>query len=167
MSRMSTGRPPVTGFLIVVLAASLFGMLGPLSRFAYDAGMEPLSFVAWRGAIGFLAAAGFIGWRVANGREPLTRFGRLGRGERVTLLVAALLGFALNLAMFVSFDLITIALAPASRIDRMVGTAARIRRSLVMSPAESSGTLKSTRISTRLPLRSDKSEIVLLAIGFN
>lgn len=111
MSRMSTGRPPVTGFLIVVLAASLFGMLGPLSRFAYDAGMEPLSFVAWRGAIGFLAAAGFIGWRVANGREPLTRFGRLGRGERVTLLVAALLGFALNLAMFVSFDLITIALA--------------------------------------------------------
>jgi drug/metabolite transporter (DMT)-like permease len=111
MSRMSTGRLPVTGFLIVVLAASLFGMLGPLSRFAYDAGMEPLSFVAWRAGIGFLAAAGFIGWRVANRRESLTRFGLLGRTERSTLLVAALLGFALNLAMFISFDVITIALA--------------------------------------------------------
>jgi DME family drug/metabolite transporter len=111
MSRMSSGRPPVTGFLIVVLAASLFGMLGPLSRYAYDAGMEPLPFVAWRAGIGFLAAAAFIGWRVANGREPLTRLGQLGRGERVTLAIAALLGFALNFAMFISFDLITIALA--------------------------------------------------------
>ena len=111
MSRMSSGRPPVTGFLTVVLAASLFGMLGPLSRYAYDAGMVPLSFVAWRAAIGFLAAAAFIAWRARRGIEPLTRFGRLDRGERLTLLVAALLGFALNLAMFISFDLITIALA--------------------------------------------------------
>ena len=97
--------------LTVVLAASLFGMLGPLSRYAYDAGMVPLSFVAWRAAIGFLAAAAFIAWRARRGIEPLTRFGRLDRGERLTLLVAALLGFALNLAMFISFDLITIALA--------------------------------------------------------
>jgi len=111
MSRMSSGRPPVTGFLTVVLAASLFGMLGPLSRYAYDAGMVPLSFVAWRAAIGFLAAAAFIAWRARRGIEPLTRFGRLDRGERLTLLVAALLGFALNLAMFISFDVITIALA--------------------------------------------------------
>jgi drug/metabolite transporter, DME family len=111
MSRMSTDRPPVTGFLTVVLAASLFGMLGPLSRYAYDAGMEPLPFVAWRAGIGLLAAATFIGWRVSNGAESLTRIGRLDRAERVTLVVAALLGFALNLAMFISFDLITIALA--------------------------------------------------------
>jgi drug/metabolite transporter (DMT)-like permease len=111
MSRMSSGRPPVTGFLTVVLAASLFGMLGPLSRYAYDAGMEPLPFVAWRAGIGFVAAATFVGWRASNGIEPVTRLARLDRVERVTLLVAALLGFALNLAMFVSFDLITIALA--------------------------------------------------------
>src|SRR5690348_13284345 len=99
MSRMSNGRSPATGFLIVVVAASLFGMLGPLSRYAYDAGMEPLPFVAWRAGIGFIAAAAFIGWRVANGRESMTRLGALGRSERLTLLVAAVLGFALNLAM--------------------------------------------------------------------
>jgi drug/metabolite transporter (DMT)-like permease len=111
MSRMPTDRPPVSGFLIVVVAASLFGMLGPLSRFAYDAGMQPLPFVAWRGGIGLLAAVSFVAWRVARGAEPLTRIRGLSTPERVTLLVAALLGFALNLAMFISFDLVTIALA--------------------------------------------------------
>lgn len=111
MSRMPTDRPPVSGFLIVVVAASLFGMLGPLSRFAYDAGMQPLAFVAWRGGVGLLATGAFVAWRVARGAEPLTRFRQLGTSERVTLLVAAFLGFALNLAMFISFDLVTIALA--------------------------------------------------------
>ncbi|HEU5224914.1 MAG TPA: hypothetical protein VFV29_03840, partial [Actinomycetota bacterium] len=67
---MPTDRPPVSGFLIVVVAASLFGMLGPLSRFAYDAGMHPLPFVAWRGGIGLLAAGVFVAWRVARGAEP-------------------------------------------------------------------------------------------------
>jgi drug/metabolite transporter (DMT)-like permease len=108
---MPTDRPPVSGFLIVVVAASLFGMLGPLSRSAYDAEMQPLPFVAWRGAIGLLAAGSFVAWRVARGTEPLTRIRDLSTPERATLLVAALLGFALNLAMFVSFDLVTIALA--------------------------------------------------------
>ena len=36
-------RPPLVGFGIVIGAAALFGTLGPLSRFAYDAGMEPLA----------------------------------------------------------------------------------------------------------------------------
>ena len=43
---------PAAGFFIVLGAATLFGMLGPLSRFAYDAGMEPAAFVAWRALIG-------------------------------------------------------------------------------------------------------------------
>ena len=111
MSRMPTDRPPVSGFLIVVAAASLFGMLGPLSRFAYDAGMQPLPFVAWRGGVGLLATGAFVAWRVARGAEPLTRIRNLDTLERVTLLVAAVLGFALNLAMFIAFDLVTIALA--------------------------------------------------------
>jgi drug/metabolite transporter, DME family len=111
MSRMPTDRPPVSGFLIVVVAASLFGMLGPLSRYAYDAGMQPLPFVAWRAGIGFLASASFVAWRVTRGAEPLVRLGGLSTAERVTLLVASLLAFGLNLAMFISFDLVTIALA--------------------------------------------------------
>ena len=95
MGRMSRSGPPVTGFLTVVFAASLFGMLGPLWRYAYDAGMEPLPFVAWRAGIGLIGAAVFIAWRVSNGVEPLPRFGRLARAEQLTLLVAALLAFAI------------------------------------------------------------------------
>lgn len=104
-------RPPVAGFAIVLVAASLFGTLGPLSRFAYDAGMEPLPFVAWRGAIGLLAAGVFIAWRISRGAERLTRLADLDRSARLSLGLAALLGFTLNLAMFISFDLVTVALA--------------------------------------------------------
>jgi drug/metabolite transporter (DMT)-like permease len=104
-------RPPVAGFAIVILGASLFGMLGPLSRFAYDAGMEPLAFVAWRGLIGLVAAVVFVGWRIRRGSARLTRLRDLDRGARASLAVAALAGFAVNLAMFISFDLVTVALA--------------------------------------------------------
>jgi DME family drug/metabolite transporter len=104
-------RPLVAGFAVVLVAASLFGTLGPLSRFAYDAGMQPLPFVAWRGAIGFVATAAFVAWRIGAGRESLTRLGDLDRGARVSLAVAALAGFFLNLAMFIAFDLVTVALA--------------------------------------------------------
>jgi drug/metabolite transporter (DMT)-like permease len=107
----TASRPPVTGFLIVVAAASLFGMLGPLSRFAYDAGMTPLAFVAWRGAIGLVATSVFIAWRIRRGSERLTRLRDLDRGARATLALAALMGFTLNLAMFIAFDLVTVALA--------------------------------------------------------
>ncbi len=47
--------PAWIGFGVVLGSAALFGMLGPLSRFAYDAGMEPAAFVAWRALIGLAA----------------------------------------------------------------------------------------------------------------
>ena len=102
---------PLAGFAIVLGAASLFGMLGPLSRFAYDAGMEPLSFVAWRALIGLLALAAFVAWQVRSGRERLVRPAELNGRERLLLGVAGLTGFSLNLAMFIAFDRITVALA--------------------------------------------------------
>lgn len=104
-------RSPLAGFAIVIVAASLFGTLGPLSRFAYDAGMQPTTFVAWRGAIAFIGAAAFVAWRVSRGTERLTRLGDLDTTARVTLAVAALSGFVLNLSMFIAFDLISVALA--------------------------------------------------------
>ena len=104
-------RPPVVGFAIVLVAASLFGTLGPLSRFAYDAGMQPTPFVVWRGAVGFVAAAIFVAWRISRGSERLTRLGDLDTSARVSLAVAALSGFLLNLSMFIAFDLVTVALA--------------------------------------------------------
>lgn len=104
-------RRPVVGVLIVLIAASLFGTLGPLSRFAYDAGMEPLAFVGWRGGIGFLATTAFVWWRIAHGSRRLTRLRDLDGRARSSLAVAAVMGFTLNLSMFIAFDRITVALA--------------------------------------------------------
>ena len=101
----------LTGVAIVAIAASLFGTLGPLSRFAYDAGMEPLAFVGWRAFVGVIATAAVVAWRIRRGDEALVRWATLPSRERLLLGVAALTGFTLNFAMFVAFDLVTIALA--------------------------------------------------------
>lgn len=105
------GALPLRGFVIVIVSASLFGMLGPLSRFAYDAGMEPTAFVAWRGMIGFLALGAYVGWRVRRGATRLTALGSLPGRAKLAILAAALAGTVLNLCMFIAFDRITIALA--------------------------------------------------------
>lgn len=105
------GPVPFRGFVIVIGAAALFGMLGPLSRFAYEAGMEPPAFVAWRAMIGFLGLGLFVGWRVRRGATRLVRLSALPRRARGALLAAAVAGTTLNLCMFIAFDRITIALA--------------------------------------------------------
>lgn len=112
MATMSSlAQRPIVGVLIVLTAAALFGTLGPLSRFAYDAGMEPLAFVTWRGAGGFLATAAFVAWRINRRGRRLTRWSALDGQARASLAAAAALGFALNLCMFIAFDRITVALA--------------------------------------------------------
>ena len=112
----------LTGFAIVVIAASLFGTLGPLSRFAYDAGMEPLAFVGWRAFIGLIATAAVVAWRVRRGDEVLVRWAALPSRERLLLGIAALTGFTLNFAMFIAFDLVTIALATTNVASSSQGT---------------------------------------------
>ena len=104
-------RPPMAGVAIVLLAATLFGALGPLSRFAYEAGMEPLAFVAWRAGIGVLATGAFVAWRVTQRGERLTRLRDLDTRARLSLGIAAVMAFVLNLATFIAFGRITVALA--------------------------------------------------------
>lgn len=101
----------LTGSLVVLGAATLFGMLGPLSRFAYDAGLSPTAFVAWRAIVGLATLGLVIAWRVRTGRGRLLSFRGLPGRARAALLVAATAGFTLNLAMFVAFDRVTVALA--------------------------------------------------------
>jgi drug/metabolite transporter, DME family len=109
--RPATAPIPASGFLMIVAAAALFGTLGPLSNFAYDAGMEPTAFVAWRAGIAVAGASLFVAWRIRSGATSLVRIGALSRQVRLTLLVATSMGFLLNILMFVAFDLVTVALA--------------------------------------------------------
>ena len=104
-------RLPVLGFLMVLGSAALFGTLGPLSRLAYELGVQPAAWVTWRGLIGFLTLAVFIAWRARARSVPVVWPWRLPRRAAASLLLAAFMGFSLNLCMFFAFDRITIALA--------------------------------------------------------
>lgn len=102
-------RPLLLGSLAVVLAACGFGLLGPLAHFAYEAGFEPLSFVAWRATFGLLIILVVIGARARRGAgivNPLS----LPRRDALGLVAAGLAGLGLNVAMFIAFDLTTVAL---------------------------------------------------------
>jgi drug/metabolite transporter, DME family len=107
----ATTLTPATGFAIVLGAAALFGTLGPSSRFAYDAGMEPTAFVVWRALIGVVGTLAFVAWRLGRGTSNLVSFGSMSPRVRLTLLLAALMGFSVNLCIFIAFDRITVALA--------------------------------------------------------
>jgi len=103
-------RPGWLGVLIVLLAATLFGSLGVASRWAYDAGVTPLAFVAWRatfGAIGLWLLV--LAFRRPSGiRSAYAGLG--GRGWR-WLLLAVGLAAGVNATTFMAFDLTTVALA--------------------------------------------------------
>ncbi len=111
---MSGGRPAagadLAGAGLVALAAACFGTLGPLSRFAGDAGVDSLTLVTWRAAIGGLVVTVFIGLRlVALGVRP-TRLRALPARDRWFLLAAAGANTILNLSAFIAFERIEIAL---------------------------------------------------------
>jgi drug/metabolite transporter (DMT)-like permease len=98
------------GSLFALTAASLFAMLGPLSRFAADAGLDGTAFVAWRAGIGAAALAVVL---AATGRIAAARAGLrdLDRAGRMALGTAAAMGIVVNVCIFLAFGRITIALA--------------------------------------------------------
>jgi drug/metabolite transporter (DMT)-like permease len=84
--------------------------LGPLSRFAGDAGVSSLTIVAWRAALGALLVGGFLLVRAAAGGTRPVSFGSLPARDRWFILAAAAANTVLNFAAFVAFERITIAL---------------------------------------------------------
>jgi len=55
-------------------------MLGTLSRFVYDLGLEPYGFVAWRAGIGAVATAGVTSSTVTQQRVA-SEWDRVGRND--------------------------------------------------------------------------------------
>jgi drug/metabolite transporter (DMT)-like permease len=98
------------GTLCAVVAASLFGMLGPLARFGAEAGVEGVAFTAWRAALG-VAFLGVLIVARARAAASVAALRSLPRTGRLALAVAAAMGVALNVAMFTAFGLVPIALA--------------------------------------------------------
>lgn len=103
-------RADLAGAGLVALAAACFGTLGPLSRFAGDAGVDSLTLVTWRAALGALVVGAFIAARALAARARPVALRQLPARDRWFMLAAATANMVLNLAAFVAFERITIAL---------------------------------------------------------
>jgi drug/metabolite transporter, DME family len=108
--RQQPAGTDLVGAGLVVLAAACFGTLGPLSRFAGEAGVDSLSIVTWRAGLGAAVMVGFIAARFALGGVRPASLRRLPVRDRWFMLAAAAANTLLNLAAFIAFERITIAL---------------------------------------------------------
>ena len=119
-----TAEPPrgLLGAGLVSLAAVCFGTLGPITRFADEAGVGSLALVAWRAGIGASVMLALL--VVLHGladRQP-HRLRDVPPRERAFILAGGLANLVLNLAMFVAFLRIEIGLyAPLYFYPAIVG----------------------------------------------
>ena len=108
---LAAGRPSAgaLGALLVVVAACCFATLGPISRFAADAGVGPLALVTWRAAVGATVVTLFL---VAGHAAGVATVGlrSLPVRDRWFLAAAAAANTVLNLSVFVAFGRLSIAL---------------------------------------------------------
>ena len=104
-------RSGLAGAGLVALAAVCFGTLGPITRFADDAGVGSLAIVAWRAGIGATAMILLLFvLRGLAGRRPLGPR-ELPARDRWFVGAGSMANLVLNLAMFIAFVRIEIGLA--------------------------------------------------------
>ncbi len=103
------GRESLTGSLAAVVAAMMFGMLGPVTRLAGDAGLPGIGMTAWRALLGVAFLAVVIAVTGGAGEFAAAMRG-LDRHGAAALAAAAVSGLVLNAAIFTAFGLAPVAL---------------------------------------------------------
>ena len=108
---LNRGQLDPLGVAFVVIAATGFGILGPLARFASDLGFTAVGFAFWRAAMSALTLVGVLAVGVALRRAPSTQLGAISRAEWIQL--AAMGGFVAGttVSLFFAFERTTIATA--------------------------------------------------------
>lgn len=101
----------LAGVGFIVTAAIGFGTLGPLTRFAADAGFTVAGFAIWRAIASVAAMAVVLGLGLTAGRLPVTPLARIGRLEWLQLAAMGLFVAGTTLSLFWAFERTTIALA--------------------------------------------------------
>ena len=106
-------RPPSSaiGAGLIVISATSFGILGPIAQYADRVGISSLTLVTWRAGIGAICVLLFMGARAAAGRRLWLPWRDLPRRDRWFISLAAPTNAAVNLAMFVAFLRLGIAIA--------------------------------------------------------
>ena len=108
---MPRDRTFVTGTLAAVLAAVLFGMLGPLARFGAERRHRGRRVRRLAGRCSASCSWARCSSCAGASASRLRRSGRCRTAARLALALASCMGLTLNLAMFSAFGLIPIALA--------------------------------------------------------
>lgn len=103
---------PLKGIFIVLGAASLFSTLGVLTNMAFESGISPVAFAAWRETFG--AVAMILLLLLGVGRPALAErvpFSQISKTELRNLCIGALAFMTYSLAIFYAFVHLTVALA--------------------------------------------------------
>jgi drug/metabolite transporter (DMT)-like permease len=108
-----TARPSsnLLGALLIVVAATSFGVLGPMAEYADRAGVSSLTLVTWRAGVGAIVVLVFLAVRAAGGTRLWRPWRELPPRDRLFMALSAPTNAALNLAMFVAFVRVGIALS--------------------------------------------------------
>ena len=103
--------PAAVGAALVVGSAIAFALDGPVAQAAYRQGLDPAAFGFWRA----LAGAMLLGGCLAAQRRPFPLAGirRMRRVAAILLMLAAVAGLGLNLALFEAFARLPVAVAVA------------------------------------------------------
>ena len=99
------------GALLIVVSASCFGVNGPATRLADEAGVKSLAFATWRAGVGALFVVLVLALLATSGRRLWRPWASIPRRDRIVISLIAPVNAMLNLAMFVAFLRIGIALA--------------------------------------------------------
>jgi drug/metabolite transporter (DMT)-like permease len=110
---VTTRRPTGEGLgaALVVLAAFGFATLGPASRFAFEAGVDPLTLVTWRAVIGGLVVVVLAAVMARMGQVVARRWSDIPRRHKLMNVGAGLINAALNLTVLAAITRISIGLA--------------------------------------------------------
>jgi drug/metabolite transporter (DMT)-like permease len=103
-------RPDLVGAGLVLVAAACFGTLGPLSRFAGEAGVDSLTIVTWRSVLGATLVSAYLVVRLAAGLGGTVPLRSVPARDRWFMVAAAVANTALNLGAFIAFQRISIGL---------------------------------------------------------
>jgi drug/metabolite transporter (DMT)-like permease len=105
-------RPSSTtlGALLIVAAAVGFGTLGPITRYADEAGVSTLALATWRAGVGAMVVLIFLAAQSFAGRPSWRRWRDMPGRDRIVMASAAATNAALNFAAFIAFLRIGVAL---------------------------------------------------------
>jgi drug/metabolite transporter (DMT)-like permease len=98
--------------VLIVGSALAFALDGPVAQAAYRQGLDPATFGFWRASAGALVLGGCLAARLRPG--VMAAIWRMRRAAAIRLVLAAVAGLGLNLALFEAFARLPVAVAVAA-----------------------------------------------------